>query len=130
MGVGDQAAERTGTVGAVEADQGGGGAGIAVGGLGDLEHRALVGRPAPNRCAEQVAVGIRDQGAVRTLTVGAVEADQVGGGAGVAVSGLGDLKYRAVTVRPAALCCTEQVAVGVGDQAGHRLGTVRAIEAD
>ena len=56
--------------------------------------------------------------AVRIGTIGAVEADQGGGGAGVAAGGLGDLEHRAVAVRPAAGCRAEQVAVGVGDQAG------------
>ena len=57
-------AERNGTVGAVEADQGSGGAGVAVGGLGDLEHRAIAVRPASGCCAEQVAVGVGDQTAL------------------------------------------------------------------
>ena len=34
------------------------------------------------------------------------------------------------TVGPAKFCCAEQVAVGVGDQAALRIGTVGAVEAD
>ena len=66
-------------------------------------------------------MGISDQIAERIITLGqvevAVEADQGGRGAGVAGSGLGDLEYRAVAIRPAIRRCAEQVAVGVGDQA-------------
>jgi hypothetical protein len=130
VGVGDQGALRIKTVGAVEVDQGGGGAGVAVGGLGDFEYRADVVRPAECRCAEQVAVGISDQAAERIVTVGVVEADQGGGGAGVAVGGLDNLEYRAVAVGPAYGCRAEQVAVGVGDQAAERTGTVGVVEAD
>jgi hypothetical protein len=82
VGVGDQAAERLATVCAVEKDQGCGGAGVAVRGLGDLEHRAVVVRPARGCRAEQVAVGVGNQAAGRVATVCAVEADQGGGGAG------------------------------------------------
>ena len=60
------------------------GAGVAVGGLGDLEHRAVAAvRPAARCYAEQVAVGVGDE-AERKETVGAVETDQGGGGAGIA----------------------------------------------
>jgi hypothetical protein len=46
------------------------------------------------------------------------------------VSGLGDLEYRAVVVRPAAGRRAKEVAVGIGDQAGRRGGTVSAVEVD
>ena len=101
VGVGDQAAVGCGTVGAVEADQGGGGAGVAVGGLGDLEHRAVAVRPRQVLSCRTGRRGRRRSGCRRIGTVGAVEADQGGGGAGVAVGGLGDLEHRAVVVRPA-----------------------------
>ena len=52
VGVGDQVGLRSSTVGPVEADQRDWGAGVAVGGLGDLEHRAVAVRPAILRCAE------------------------------------------------------------------------------
>jgi hypothetical protein len=53
-----------------------------VGGLGDLEHRAVVAvRSTVVCCAEHVAVVIGDQTAGRIGTVGAVEADQGGEGA-------------------------------------------------
>ena len=81
-------------------------------------------------CTEQVAVGVGDQVAIRSGTVGAVEADQGGRRASVAGGGLGDLEYRAEAVRPAACCCAEQVAVGISDQTADRTGTVCAIEAD
>ena len=58
---------RSGTVGAVEADQGDRGAGIAGGGLGNFEHGAVAVRPAPCRCAEQVPAGVGDQTAVTGL---------------------------------------------------------------
>ena len=76
----------------------------------------------PLRCrAEQVAVGVGDQAALRVSAVGAVEADQRGGRAGVAGGGLDDLEHRAAVVRPAVRCRAEQVAVGVGDQAAVRV---------
>jgi hypothetical protein len=73
-GVGDQAAEQIRAVSEVKGDQGSGGTGIAVGGLGNLDYRA-VAAPAEYCRAEQVAVGVGDQAAVRKGTVGAVEAD-------------------------------------------------------
>src|SRR5262249_16149654 len=39
-------------------------------------------------------------------------------------------KFRAVAIRPAPVCRTEQVAVSIGDQAAGRLGTVGSVEAD
>jgi hypothetical protein len=60
VGVGDQAADRPGTIGAVKADESHGSAGVAVGGLGDLKHRAGAIRPAAYRCAKEVAVGVGD----------------------------------------------------------------------
>ena len=57
MGVGDQGAGRIFTVGAAEGDQGGRDAGVAGGGLRDLEHRAVTAPEIFCR-AEQVAVGI------------------------------------------------------------------------
>jgi hypothetical protein len=105
MGVGDQAAlRRIGTVGVVEADQGGRDAGVAGGGLGDLEHRAEAVRPALVGRAKQVAMGVGDQ-AARQGTVG-----QGRGRAGVAVGRLGDLINRAEIVRPAPRWGAEQVA--------------------
>ena len=132
VGVGDQTGQRLGPVGAVEADQGGGAAGVAVGGLGDLIHRAIAISPALRCGAEQVAVGIGDQAGKREGTLGAdaVEADQGGGAAGVAVGGLGNLEHRAAAVRPAYVCRAEQVAVGIGDQAAVRYCTVGAVEVE
>jgi hypothetical protein len=60
MSIGDQAALRSATVGSVEVDQGRGVTGVAMGGLGNLEHRADAVRPAFQCRAEQVAVGIGD----------------------------------------------------------------------
>src|SRR5262249_20063272 len=68
---------------------------------GDLEYRAVAVRTASACCAEQVAVGIGEQGALRGATVVSVEDDQGGGGAGVAVTGLGDLEHRADYADPA-----------------------------
>src|SRR6516162_6130860 len=56
-GVGDQASKRSRAIGAIgeraEADEGGGSAGVAAGGLGDLEHRAAAIHPASLCRAEQ-----------------------------------------------------------------------------
>lgn len=82
----------------VEADQHDGGAGVASGGLCDLEHRAVAVRPASCR-TEQVAVGVYDEAAVQTGTVGVVEAYQSDRGAGVAVGRIGNFEHRAGTVR-------------------------------
>src|SRR5262249_19097156 len=93
---------------------------------GDLVHRAVAVRPAACRCAEQVAVGIGDKAAARLGTVGEVEVDQSGWGAGIAVGGLGDLEHRAVAgsaVRPAGCRRAEQVTVSIGDQAAERKET-------
>ena len=75
-GVGDQAAVRRIACGVAEVDQGVGGAGVACGGLRDLERRAIIPAPAPLCRAEQVSVGIDDQAAERSVTVGVIEADQ------------------------------------------------------
>src|SRR5262249_31012806 len=62
---------------------------------GDLEHRTVAVRPAYNCRAEQVGVGVGDQAGRWFGTVCAIEVEQGGWGAGVAVSGLGDLEHRA-----------------------------------
>src|SRR6185437_15398815 len=62
-GVGDQAAGWKRAVRSVKADQRGRCAGVSTGGLGDLEHRAVVVRAAVYGCAEQVACGVGDQAA-------------------------------------------------------------------
>ena len=68
---------------------------------------------------------------MRKPAIGAIgqraEADQGGGGAGVAAGGFDDLEHSAAAIRPASFCCAEQVAVGVGDHAGERLSAVGAI---
>ena len=84
IGVKDQATARTRSIGAIgqgaEADEGRGGAGIAVIGLLDLKHRPAetnkIARdaamcPAAGGRAEQVAFGIGDQAAARTCAIGA-----------------------------------------------------------
>jgi hypothetical protein len=115
-----------GKVAVIEVDQGDEGAGVGVGaGVHNLEHRTVIVRPAKSCRAEQVPLGVKDQAAVRVGTVFAVEAEQGDGGAGVGVASLHDLEHRALT-RPAAICRPEQVAGGVGDQAGGRVGTVGA----
>ena len=117
-------------VGAVEADQCGRRAGVAAGGLGDLEHRAIAVRPTAVCRAEEVPGGVGDQTGNGFCPVGAIEADQCGRRAGVAAAGLGDLEHRAIAVRPAAACRAEEVPGGVGDQTGIRVCPVGAVEAD
>src|SRR5262245_25402063 len=82
------------------------------------------------RRAEQVAVSVGDQTSDRFSTVWTVEVDQSGGGAGVAVRGLGNLEHGAVAVGSAQGCRAEQVAVGISDQAAERKATVGAVKAD
>ena len=63
--------------------------------------------------AEEVAARVGDQAGVRICAISEVKADQGGGGAGIAGSGLGDLEHRTYPIsRP------EEVAARVGDQAG------------
>src|SRR5262249_58991677 len=118
--------------------QSSGGAGVAVGCLGDFEPRAVAVRPADYCRAEQVAVGVGDQAAVRIATIDSVdvEADQGGRSAGVAGSGLDDLENRTSVVVTNVVCRTtlgcraEQVALGISNQTAERLGTVGSVEAD
>jgi len=117
VGIGDQAGHRFYAVGAVEADQRGRRAGVTGRSLGDLEHRADADRPALICRPEQVAIGVGDQAGQWTGAVGAVEADQRGGGPRITTSSLGDFEHRAVAVRAAEFGCAEQVAAGVGEQA-------------
>ncbi len=95
---------------------------LAGGGLGDLEYRAVALRAAGLCRAEQIAVGVGDQAALRGCV--AVEVDQSCGGARVARGGkcavIDDLEYRTVAVRPAVLRRAEQVAVGVPSMPGRR----------
>jgi hypothetical protein len=77
----DQPTFRIGTLDGVgaKADQGGGGVGVAVGGLGDLERRAFAKRPANCCRAEQIASGVGDQPGSGRGTVRAVEVTRVVG---------------------------------------------------
>jgi hypothetical protein len=46
------------------------------------------------------------------------------------VGSLGDLEHRAIAGRAALRCRAKQIAVGVGDQAAGRIGTVGDVKAD
>ncbi len=97
--------------------------GIAGGGLGNLEHRACVVYASRTRRAEQIARGVHDQLASGVSPIGALELDQEGRSAGVAVRRLGDLKHGAFATRAelcvwsAVFCRAEQVPRGIHDQA-------------
>ncbi len=86
-------------------------------------------------------MGVGDQAGIGSRAIGEVEADQGGWRAGVAGrSGAVDLdlEHRAVIIPPAARYAAarftasraEQVAAGVGDQAGKGIRAIGAIEAD
>src|SRR5215470_1104793 len=81
------------------------------------------------RRAEQVAVGVGDEAANRTRAVGAsgerAKVVEGGRGAGVAGGGLDYLEHRAVETVPRGR--TEQIALGVGDEAGPWVAAISAI---
>ena len=116
----EQAGHREGPVGAVEGGQGGDG--VVAG--GQLEDRALVGGPAGKGGAEEVALRVAHQAALRIGTVGAVEGGQCGKGAAAG----GQLEDRALVGGPAGKGRAEEVALRVAHQAGRRIGTVGAVE--
>jgi hypothetical protein len=99
-----------------------------VGLVSHLEHRAVAASAAGLCRSEQVAVGVVDQASRWIRAVGVVEADQRGGRARVAGRRLGDLEHRPKAGSAAIRRCSEQVAIGVGDQASLGVRTVGAVE--
>src|SRR5262249_37721265 len=96
-----------------------------------FEHRAAAVRSTTWCGAEQVAVGVGDQAAVRTNSVAGVEIAEVDQGVeSVGAIVVDEFEYRAINVRSIPLCGTEQVAVGVGDQAAVRKHSVRVHSVD
>src|ERR1700722_15714564 len=127
--VGDEAGLGIFAVGAVEADER---LGRAVAGRGpdDLEYRSvLVDAPAGGR-PEQVAVGVGDEAGLGIGAVGAGEAPKRGRPARIAGRGFGHLQHCPVAVSAALKGRPEQVAVGVGDEAGLRTCALVVVEAD
>ncbi len=92
--------------------------------VGDLEHRAASPLAAVRGCAEQVAVVVDNQAGFGGRGAIGSRRSTSDGRAGVTGGGLVDLEHRAVagdSSGPAVCRCrAEQVAVGVGDQAGRR----------
>ena len=126
-GIDDHRAVRACAIRGIEVDQHGRRAGVTVGGLGDLEDRALIVGAVIDRRAEQVAGRIGNQTGIGVRAVGAVQAGQHGWCAGIGAAAIGQFEYRAVA-EPAALGRAKQVPSGVGDQAGIGATSGRAVE--
>src|SRR5271165_653813 len=139
-GVDGQAGAWKPAIAGVKADERDRSGGVAILGLSDLENRAApVGTylisPAPDCRAEQISMAVKDRAGSGVLAIGVVEADQDGGGVGVALRGLGNFEYGAapviaIRIRAAEICRAEQIAFVVGDQAPKRIRTVGAVEAE
>ena len=127
--VGDQAADRGGSVGPVKADEHRRLARVTTHRFGEFEHCAEIVFPTHGRGAEQIARGIGDEARRGVCSISRVEACQHGRHARInAIRRFDDLIHRTI-IAGALVRGTEQVAIGVRDQAAFGIDPVAAVEA-